>query len=148
MAAFNVSDIDLTDWGYPDKTSFIDPMMSLFRAKPYTGTDLGQIKDVLLPYFQNLDAYPDSKLVEDALDDYWLNGPKPKTSSTVSSTATSTGTPSTLVTSTLPSTPTPLTSFSTNKPASTAKATSTKCSNSGKGKVKRKNGKDNDGKCK
>ncbi|EHL02070.1 putative Bilirubin oxidase [Glarea lozoyensis 74030] len=79
MAAFNVSKVDLTTFGYPDTINFIDPMAPLFRAKPITGpTDLGQIQNVLLPYFQNLDAYPDGLVIEQALKDYYKNG-GPKT---------------------------------------------------------------------
>ncbi|CAG8978392.1 hypothetical protein HYALB_00009978 [Hymenoscyphus albidus] len=79
MAAFNVTDVDLSSYGYPDKVSFNDPMAPLFRAKAYTGTDLNQVKNVLLPYFQNLNAYPDAAAVEKALDYYYKYPPKPAT---------------------------------------------------------------------
>lgn len=68
MAAFNVFQVDLSTFDYLEKIFFNDPMACLFLAKPYTGTDLSQIRDVLLPYFQKLDAYPDAKAVEKALD--------------------------------------------------------------------------------
>jgi bilirubin oxidase len=96
MAAFNVSKVDLTTFGYPDTINFIDPMAPLFRAKPITGpTDLGQIQSVVLPYFQNLDAYPDGLVIEQALKDYYKNG-GPKTGKPV----TSATVPTTLATST------------------------------------------------
>jgi bilirubin oxidase len=107
MAAFNVSKVDLTTFGYPDTINFIDPMTPLFRAKPVTGpTDLGQIQSVLLPYFQNLDAYPDAAFIEKALDDYYKNGGPLTTSATV---------PTTLATK-------------------TTSATTSTCSKGGKGK--------------
>jgi len=128
MAAFNVSDVDLTDYGYPETTKFGDPMAPLFRSKKYTGTDIQSVQDVLLPYFQNLGAYPDAPLVEKALDDYYKN-PKTKTSSTASAVL------STLSTVTTSATPTPTTKVNastTTTPKSAA--TSTKCDSSGKGK--------------
>lgn len=106
MAAFNVSKVDLTTFGYPEKYNFGDPMEPLFRAKAYSGTtDLVQIKNALLPSFQNLDAYPDAQAVEKALDDYYNSLATKTTASTStvvkSSKATTTTTSrSTLVTST------------------------------------------------
>ncbi|EPE28147.1 Cupredoxin [Glarea lozoyensis ATCC 20868] len=118
MAAFNVSKVDLTTFGYPDTINFIDPMAPLFRAKPITGpTDLGQIQNVLLPYFQNLDAYPDGLVIEQALKDYYKNG-GPKTSKPV----TSTTVPTTLATSTKSDDPPKTTSATTkieDKPKTT-----------------------------
>ena len=104
MAAFNVTDVDLTDYGYPETTKFSDPMSPLFAAKKYTGSEIGQIHDVLLPYFQNLDAYPNPEAVEKALDDYYKDDKK-KTSSTYPSTSspTSVATLSTVTTSKPPS---------------------------------------------
>ena len=124
MDAFNISDVDLTSYGYPENTKFGDPMMQLFRSKPYSGTDLNQIRDVLLPYFKNLDAYPNAAHVEKALDDYYKNPPK-----TSSSPAAST-VPSTLVTSIIPATSTPLTTSTSSKTSttSTSPATMTPCS--------------------
>jgi bilirubin oxidase len=128
MAAFNVSQVDLSTFGYPEKVSFNDPMASLFRAKSYSSTDIGQIHDVLLPYFQNLDAYPDAALIEKALDDYYEHPPS-------SSAPSVSAAPSTLVTTTKSSsasiTAAPSTSTE-DKPKTTA-STST-CSKGGKGK--------------
>lgn len=118
MAAFNVTDVDLSNAGYPDKVSFSDPMAPLFRSKSYSGTDLGQVQSVLLPYFQNLEAYPDAQAVEKALDDYYKN--PPKTSSTVASTS-STAAPSGSGTNTASSAVTVPTTLATS-----AKSTSTK----------------------
>ncbi|KAH7417369.1 Cupredoxin [Cadophora sp. MPI-SDFR-AT-0126] len=56
MAAFNVSQVDLSSLGYPEKVSFNDPMAPVFRAKAYSGTDLRSVQDVMLPGMQNLDA--------------------------------------------------------------------------------------------
>ena len=127
MAAFNVTDVDLTDYGYPETTKFSDPMAPLFLSKKYTGTDMGQIRDVLLPYFQNLNAYPNPKEVEKALDDYYKN-PKTKSSSSTSSTM-STTVPSTLATVT--TTPT---TKATSKTTSKAATATPKCDDKGKGK--------------
>lgn len=115
MAAFNVSEVDLSTFGYPQTVSFNDPMEPLFRAKSYSGSDMSAIQDVMLPGMQNMDAYPDAKAMEKALDDYYKN---PPTSSKSSSTAASTTTtPSTLVTSTI---------STTSAAAVTSKATTTK----------------------
>jgi len=127
MAAFNVSQVDLSTFGYPEKVSFNDPMAPLFRAKSYSGTDMGQIHDVLLPYFQNLDAYPDAASVEKALDDYYAH---PPSSSAPSSTATA---PSTLVTTTSSASITTAPPTSTEDKPKTTASTST-CSKGGKGK--------------
>src|SRR4051794_16940033 len=85
MAAFNVTKIDLTDFGYPERVDFSDPLSILFSAKPYSGTNINEIQDVLLPYFQSLDAYPDANAVIDALNDYHKNGPKSKSTTVISS---------------------------------------------------------------
>lgn len=128
MAAFNVTQVDLSSFGYPETVSFNDPMAPVFRAKPYSGTSLDQVQNVMLPGMQNLDAYPDAKAMEKALDDYYKN---PPTTSKSTSTATSTTTPSTLVTSTVSTTATTTKATTTNtedkpKTTTTAKATTTK----------------------
>jgi len=130
MAAFNVSDIDLTEYGYPEATKFSDPMAPLFTSKKYTGTDMGQIQNVLLPYFQNMGAYPDAQKVEKALEDYWkdIKTTKKASSSSVPSTS-STATPSTL--STVTTTPLAKVAATTT---SKAPATTSKCDDKGKGK--------------
>jgi len=86
MAAFNVSEIDLTAYGYPPTVSFIDPMTPQFQAATWTGTDLDQIKNVVLPGFVGLHAYPDALKYESDLDDYYNKA------STTSSAATCTKT--------------------------------------------------------
>ncbi|KAL2358047.1 bilirubin oxidase precursor [Cryomyces antarcticus] len=76
MAAFNVTDIDLSSYGYSDKVSFVDPMIQQFQAKPYSGTtDLAVVKNVTLRDFANLNAYPNGLAVESALEDYWSKQP-------------------------------------------------------------------------
>lgn len=126
MAAFNVSQVDLTSFGYPEKVSFNDPMAPLFQAKAYTGTDLGQVHDVLLPYFQNLDAYPDAAAVEKALDQYYAQ----QLSSTASIAL------GTLITSTKSSTSASVTSppSSSKEDKSKTTASSSTCSRGGNGK--------------
>lgn len=129
MAAFNVSQVDLSSFGYPEKVSFNDPMASLFRAKSYSSTDIGQVHDVLLPYFQNLDAYPDAALIEKALDDYYEHPPSSSSPSSVSTA------PSTLVTTTKSSSASitaPPSTSTEDKPKTTA--SSSTCSKGGKGK--------------
>jgi hypothetical protein len=106
MVAFNVPGVDLSSFGYREKVSLNDLMAQLFRSKTYTGTDLRQVKDILLPYFQNLDAYPNAQAVEKALDDYYQNPSTSPKSSTIASTVASTTSPSTLITSTTPATAT------------------------------------------
>jgi bilirubin oxidase len=113
MAAFNVSQVDLTSYGYPETTSFIDPMTPAFRAKdmstlkfqPGTQEYLADIPESVLKKFVDLNAYPDSKGVENALDSYYLTvQTATSTSSTKGgggkSTTTTLPTPTTLVTST------------------------------------------------
>jgi hypothetical protein len=72
MAAFNVSSVNLSDYGYPDDASFTDPMAAVWRSKPRTGpTDLQEIQDVILPLFAGLGAYPSTQGVEAALEVYY-----------------------------------------------------------------------------
>ena len=113
MAAFNVSQVDLTSYGYPENTSFIDPMTPAFRAKdmsklqfqPGTPEYLADIPTSVLKKFYDLNSYPDSKGVEDALNRYYSNvQTATSTSSTKGgggkSTTTTVPTPTILVTST------------------------------------------------
>ena len=53
-------------------------MLERFRAKPFTGTDLANVKNVLLPGFDALHAYPDGLAVEAALEQAHAGGAKPK----------------------------------------------------------------------
>jgi bilirubin oxidase len=124
MAAFNVSTINLADYGYPEQADFSDPMSELFCAKPYTGTNIGQVESVLLPYYQNLDAYPDAAYVQSALDAYYTSLPK----STTKTFTTVTTTPTTFVTTTKAPTVTsttkaPTTTKSEDKPKTTTSTT-------------------------
>jgi hypothetical protein len=73
MAAFNVSDVDLSSFGYPDNATFTDPMAEIWRSKPITGTtNLQDIQDTILPLFAGLGAYPPTEEVEAALKAYHL----------------------------------------------------------------------------
>lgn len=53
-------------------------MLERFRAKPFTGTDLANVKNVLLPGFDALHAYPDGLAVEAALEQAHAGGAKSK----------------------------------------------------------------------
>lgn len=77
QAAFNVT--ALSDLGYDEKTSFIDPMEQRYRAKPFSDTDLsgrtGDFSDASIQakmaFFNGLDAYRNVVPVESRLDAYW-----------------------------------------------------------------------------
>jgi FtsP/CotA-like multicopper oxidase with cupredoxin domain len=89
MAAINISDVDLTKFGYKDtvslprsfspsnliQTSFIDPLTPLFRAQPFTGTNLDNIKKETLPFFASLKAYPNADALDAALKSFYQNHP-------------------------------------------------------------------------
>ncbi len=47
MAAFNVTQVDLTSFGYPQNVTFNDPLAPAFLAKTYTGTNLAQVQSTL-----------------------------------------------------------------------------------------------------
>ncbi|KAI4766046.1 oxidase cueO precursor [Aureobasidium sp. EXF-3400] len=77
MAALNVT--ALKDLGYDEKTSFIDPMDTKYRAKSFNAADLTnrggdfdydaiekKCKD-----FQDMDAYKKVNEVEEKLEEYW-----------------------------------------------------------------------------
>lgn len=137
MAAFNVTKVDLTDWGYPESVDFGDPMSKLFSAKPYAGaSSKDQLENVLLPYFQNLDAYPDAESVIKALDDYNKNEPKSKSSTMTSATPTSTtvqGIAPSAVSTTAAQVSPAVTTFKTSTKTSTTKAKTTTTKKKGKG---------------
>jgi len=72
MAAFNVT--ALQNFGYSEKTSFIDPMEARWRAKPINSADFtAQAIQNRLAEFSSLDAYRNAHEVELALDAYWKN---------------------------------------------------------------------------
>ncbi|CAG8977175.1 hypothetical protein HYALB_00003396 [Hymenoscyphus albidus] len=69
MAAFNVTSVDLSSYGYPDNTNFTDPMAAIWRAKPRNGpTNMSQVQSTILPLFAGLGAYPSTDSVEHALE--------------------------------------------------------------------------------
>ncbi|THX27111.1 oxidase cueO precursor [Aureobasidium pullulans] len=91
MAALNVT--HLTDLGYDEKTSFIDPMDTKYRAKSFDPKDLtnrdGDFEDSKIEekcrMFQDLDAYKKANEVEEKLVEYW------KTKSTLVTKVSSSG---------------------------------------------------------
>jgi bilirubin oxidase len=70
MGAFNVT--SLTDWGYSDKTKFLDPMEDRWRAKPYPPPANATVMEKL-KMFGELDAYSHVELVEDKLEAYYAS---------------------------------------------------------------------------
>lgn len=89
MAAFNVT--SLADWGYPETTKFLDPMEEKYRSKNWVGAEKEKpfIMDKM-EKFAAMEAYSNVDKLEEALEDYRINGPKPKsTLSTVTVPATS-----------------------------------------------------------
>ena len=69
MAALNVT--ALQNFGYQEKTSFIDPMEARWRSKPINAADFeAQAIQSRLAEFSELDAYRNAREVEAALDDY------------------------------------------------------------------------------
>jgi bilirubin oxidase len=93
MAAFNVT--ALTDLGYDEKTSFIDPMEARYRSKHFSDSDLtsrsGDFADSAIQakvgFFNGLEAYRNKAGVESALEQYWAT----KSSSTVAASSTNGG---------------------------------------------------------
>jgi hypothetical protein len=121
LAMFNVT--FLSDFGYPEKTHFIDPMEDRYRAKPCKAGEFVDVKNWgkgefslqgvtdKANWFFGLEAYKDMDQIELALEEYWG-----RTSLSHSSTPT----PSTLVSQ-------------TSTKTSAAAAVTTTCSK-GKGK--------------
>jgi hypothetical protein len=108
MAALNVT--ALSDLGYDEKTSFIDPMEQRYRAKGFAGADFtgrsGDFTDAAIEekvkFFNNLDAYRNVLAVESRLEDYWKTASSGTASSSTSSATSSTlaaGSGTTLATS-------------------------------------------------
>ena len=52
-------------------------MTPLFRAKPFTGTDLNIVQTVTLPMFDRLNAYPNVAAVEAELAAFYAANPLP-----------------------------------------------------------------------
>lgn len=77
MAALNVT--ALKDLGYDEKTSFIDPMDTKYRAKSFAPSDLTDRKgdfdydaiEKKCKDFQDMDAYKKVNEVEEKLEEYW-----------------------------------------------------------------------------
>ena len=76
MAAFNVTGLE--DFGYTEKTHFIDPMEPRYRAKSFSASDLadrtGDFSDASIEdkvgFFTDLDAYSYVGEVEEELEEY------------------------------------------------------------------------------
>lgn len=100
MAAMNITKADLSSYGYPESVDFGDPLLDIFAAKPYPGsTNYNQVRDVLLPYYQSLNAYPDAAGVEAALSRFYAQPTSttaaPSTFATSTRVATTTSKPTT-----------------------------------------------------
>jgi len=104
MAAMNVT--ALSDLGYDEKTSFIDPMEQRYRAKSFSKSDWegrgGDFTDAAIKekvaFFNNLDAYRNVVAVESRLEAYWQTASSGSASSATSSTVAA-ASATTLVTS-------------------------------------------------
>lgn len=88
MAAFNVT--ALSDLGYDEKTSFIDPMEPRYRAKAFSDADLkartNDFSDASInskvQFFQSLEAYKNVAAVNSRLEAYWATKPTTLVTST------------------------------------------------------------------
>jgi len=124
MAAFNVT--ALTDLGYDEKTSFIDPMETRYRNKFFSKSDWesrsGDFSDSAIEskvkFFNDLEAYRNKAGVETALENYWNTK---VTSSTAAATKKSSAT--TLATSA--SSPAAAAASSSGTPAAVAASSGT-----------------------
>ena len=104
MAAFNIT--ELSNWGYPETTRFIDPMESTYRSKDIDDRDFEEehIQEKLRDFYL-MDAYKDADKIEEALVSYWANG-GPKQTPSPTPTPTLAPESSTLVTTTITARPT------------------------------------------
>ncbi|KAK4980918.1 hypothetical protein LTR66_002469 [Elasticomyces elasticus] len=119
MAAFNVSVLD--DFGYQEKTHFLDPMEPRWRSKPINDQDFQpQAIQDRLAEFGSLDAYNKAGEVEVALEGYWSTHIPVPTSLATSVRSSSSGTVAGTATGTVIGTATV-----TVSPASSTSRTST-----------------------
>jgi bilirubin oxidase len=127
MAAFDVQ--SLKDWGYDERTKFLDPMEDKYRSKNEDDSEHDKIQDTLKK-FMDMEAYNDVGKLEKALEDYHRLPKSTLSTVTVSSTAglSSTSSPAADVVST--TAPVAALAVASNTPStlvtSAAKATSTK----------------------
>ena len=84
MAAFDVQ--SLKDWGYDERTKFLDPMEDKYRSKNEDDSEHDKIKDTLKK-FMEMEAYNDVDKLEKALEDYYRLPKTTLSTVTVSSTA-------------------------------------------------------------
>ncbi|KAH7089359.1 bilirubin oxidase precursor [Auriculariales sp. MPI-PUGE-AT-0066] len=72
LAAFNVSDLPTTDFGFPDTNHLNDPMDSRFQAKPGVGPfSINTVKTKDLPDLSATGAYANIPQTVAALRQYW-----------------------------------------------------------------------------
>ena len=84
MAAFDVQ--SLKDWGYDERTKFLDPMEDKYRSKNEDDSEHDKIKDTLKK-FMEMEAYNDVDKLQKALEDYYRLPKTTLSTVTVSSTA-------------------------------------------------------------
>jgi bilirubin oxidase len=84
MAAFDVQ--SLKDWGYDERTKFLDPMEDKYRSKNEDDSEHDKIQDTLKK-FMDMEAYNDVGKLEKALEDYHRLPKSTLSTVTVSSTA-------------------------------------------------------------
>jgi hypothetical protein len=77
MAVMNVTRLQDLKYSALD-TELEDPMDSRFKAKPYFGTDLEDIKIKVLPGFAALKAYPSPLKLNEEVDKYWSRKTAPE----------------------------------------------------------------------
>jgi hypothetical protein len=127
MAAFDVQ--SLKDWGYDEKTKFVDPMEDKYRSKDEDDSEHDKITDTLKK-FMEMEAYNNVSELEKALEDYHRLPKSTFSTVTVSSTAGLSST-SSLAASVAPTTSAPVAALAvaSNTPStlitSAARATST-----------------------
>lgn len=141
MAAFNVT--ALSDLGYDEKTTFIDPMEPRYRPRSFSDSDFasrrGDFSDAAIrdkvAFFNSLDAYRNVDAVQSRLAAYWktaANGNGNLASSTLVSTSSSTRSSSfatsirtSISSTTRPATANTVSTISSSAVSSTARSSST-----------------------
>lgn len=81
MAVMNVT--RLKDFGYGELDARLeDPMDKRFAPRLYTGTNLDDVRNDVLPAFAKLNAYPDPVRMSALIDKYWGTKKPPAPSET------------------------------------------------------------------
>lgn len=93
MGAMNIT--ALADFGYNETTRFLDPMEQRWRAKQIDADDDSQTAiNNKCALFESLQAYSNVDKLEQALQNYWANGPpNPSTLTTVVSSSAKSASP-------------------------------------------------------